>query len=76
MVVHKKLNKDGAFSRNLLAADFNASCYYPQHVGCTYNAGETVKEVLFTKHASSWKNPTYDNVPMSRGVDVCDAALA
>ena len=59
-VVDKVLYTSSGFSRRLPAADFNASCYVNDR--CTYNAGEYVSEVLFTKHAGHWKNPTYDNV--------------
>ena len=44
----------------LPAAMFNETCYATDH--CVYRANEYVKEVLFTKVAGHWKNPTYDNV--------------
>ena len=59
-VIHKKLVTTAGFSRNLPAADFNASCYFADR--CTYNAGEWVAEVLFQKHAGHWKEPSYDNI--------------
>jgi nickel transport system substrate-binding protein len=59
-VISKTLVTSSGSSRSLPAADFNASCYTED--SCTYNTGETVSEVLFTKHAGHWKEPVYDNV--------------
>jgi nickel transport system substrate-binding protein len=50
--------------RRLPSSQFNATCYsHPSGDDrCVYNAGEYVQEVLFTKFAGHWKNPTYNNV--------------
>ena len=59
-VIKKTLVKADGSTRDLAAADFNASCY--TNDACAYNAGEWVSEVLFTKVAGHRKAPTYDNV--------------
>jgi len=74
MVVDKLLVTASGSSRRLPAADFNATCY--MNDACTYNAGEWVSEVLFTKHAGHWKNPTYDNVIMRAYNTINDVTAA
>ena len=58
-VISKTL-QSGSTTRVMPAADFNATCYTTDT--CVYPAGEYVKEVLFTKFAGHWKNPSYDRV--------------
>jgi ABC-type transport system substrate-binding protein len=58
----------------IAAADFNASCY--TNDACEYADGGTVSEILFTKVAGHWKNPTYDNVIFKSYDSISDVKAA
>ena len=68
-IVHKLITYANGSSIPLLARDFNATCH-PQGVPgsqedrCMYENGGYVSEVLLTKHAGHWKNPTYDTITL------------
>lgn len=74
MVIDKLLTTASGASRRLPASEFNASCYVEDT--CTYNAGESVAEVLFQKMIGHRKNPTFDKVIMRAYDSIADVKAA
>ena len=56
------VNSRTGATRELLAKDFNATCF--ELSTCNYGEDQYVSELLLEKHAGSWRDPNYDYVIM------------
>ena len=54
------VNSRTGATRELLAKDFNATCFVEET--CDYGEGQYVSELILKKHADHWRNPNYDYV--------------
>ena len=56
------VNSRTGATRELLAKDFNATCFVQET--CDYGEGQYVSELILKKHADHWREPKYDYVVM------------